>query len=117
LENDKNYHLDFIKAPYEFDLFSDDWTNIFDPENLMWVSKTGECITNKDEFPLVSENKAIDEISILYSDLLIWVFETFGESAYKNVARYLHFTDEDINEDLKEFYKYNKKRGGKKNER
>jgi len=115
---EESWQLDFITPPPCFN-FKDEknWKLLFEPENLDWHSdKTGKHITNKEDIPKLSIDKIAYELSELYVDCLMWLLNNHGESVFRKVARYLHISEEDINETLTEL-KEDKSRKRKRKER
>ena len=99
----KKFYLDFIIRPPHFDFNDISIVNVcFSAENISWVSsKDGQYIGSRENFPKLSRSEFLDELSLLFTDALMWILENQGESAFRNVAKCLYLSEKQINNDLK----------------
>ena len=91
-------YLDFMLPPTAFN-FNDDknWRLLFEPENLTWRSKKTNKVIQPQNLSITKE-KIIDELSFLFTDCVCWILSAYGEFPYREVARYLHFSERLIDE-------------------
>jgi hypothetical protein len=99
----EKFYLDFILKPIFFDFNDISIVNVcFSAENISWVSsKDGKYAGSRENFPKLSKEEFLDELSMLFADALIWILENQGESAFRNVAKCMYLSEKQINNDIK----------------
>jgi len=98
----EKFYLDFIIKPAFFDFNDITIVNVcFSAENIAWVSTKGNKYISRENFPKLSKEEFLDELSMFFADALIWILENQGESAFRNVAKCLYLSEKQINNDIK----------------
>ena len=98
----ERFYLDFIIKPPLFDFNNETILEIcFSAENIAWVSTKGNKYVSRENFPKLLRKEFLDELSMLFTDALMWILENQGESAFRNAAKFLYLSEKQINENLK----------------
>lgn len=108
IEKEK-FYLDFITPPPFFNLNDENSIKLlFSPKNITWRSIKNDKSVRKENLPKYSRDEIIEEKSILFDATLSWTLEKCGESEFRKVAKWLHYSEKKINEYLKHLKDVNK---------